>query len=73
MINNTATVDAGPLLDVLYVSACLLADRVERGTLPFIDAVDLIHSAAVWSGLVELVGEDRVSHTMARAFMGVPR
>jgi hypothetical protein len=45
----------------------------ELAVLPFIDAVDLAYDAAIWSGLVDLVGDDRVQACMAEAFMGLRR
>lgn len=47
--------------------------RVRCNQLQFIDAVDMAYQAAVWSGLVDLAGDDLVQATMARAFMQVPR
>jgi len=77
MGNTAATeptyVDAGPLLDLLFERACQLAARVERGTVSFIDAVDMLWTAAEFAGLIEIVGEDRTQAVLAAAFMGVPR
>jgi hypothetical protein len=47
-----------------------LADRVHYGELPFIEAVDLAYSAAIWSGLVDNVGDDAVQKILAAAFTG---
>jgi hypothetical protein len=45
-----------------------LRDRVVAGSIPFIDAVDMAHNAAVWSGLSEDIGDAAVQRTMAIAF-----
>ena len=45
-----------------------LRDRVVAGSIPFIDAVDMGYEAAVWSGLVDDVGDDAVQAVMALAF-----
>lgn len=50
-----------------------IAGRVAAGELPFIEAVDLLYSAAVWSGLCENVGDDQVQEIMADAFMRTRR
>jgi hypothetical protein len=58
----------------LFNARCrMLADRVRAGVLPFIDAVDLGYESAVWSGLCDLVGDDRVQACMAEVFMGLRR
>ena len=46
-----------------------LAGRVFNGTIPFIDAVDMGYEAAIWSGLVDLYGDDAVQSVLADAFM----
>jgi hypothetical protein len=60
-------------LDLLFARALQIADRVELGLLPFIDGVDLAYSAAQWSGLVDIAGDDLVQHVLASAFMYTPR
>jgi hypothetical protein len=60
-------------LDLFAVRCSELADRVVAGRLGFINAVDMAYSAAEWSGLVEMVGDDAVQKVMAAAFMRVPR
>ncbi|WFU28347.1 hypothetical protein QA649_19655 [Bradyrhizobium sp. CB1717] len=47
-----------------------LAERVAAGQLRLIDAADMLQSAAEISGLVEMVGDDRVQEIMASAFTG---
>lgn len=59
---------------ILFERRCqTLADRVGCNQLYFIDAVDMAYQAAVWSGLVDVAGDDLVQATMARAFMQVRR
>jgi hypothetical protein len=48
-----------------------LARQVSEHDVPFIHAVDCAYEAAIWSGLADDVGDDRVQLAMARAFMGV--
>jgi hypothetical protein len=62
-----------PQLELFAIRCSELAGRVLAGTIPFIDAIDMAHSAAVWSGLVESVGDDGIQKVMAAAFMTVPR
>jgi hypothetical protein len=50
-----------------------IVERVDAGTIAFIDGVDMLHSAALWSGLSDNVGDDLVQAVMARAFMGARR
>ena len=67
-------------LELFAVRCADLADRVAAGDVPFITAVDLAYSAAIWadlptaieaSGLIDttkLTGDDVVQATMAAAF-----
>ena len=63
-------------LDLFETRCRQLADKVDNGIIHFIDAVDTAYSAAEWSGMVELHGDDAVQKIMASAFMrarrGVP-
>jgi hypothetical protein len=65
--------ELNPALHVLAVRAGQLADRVRRGQLPFIEAVDMAYSAAQWSGLTESVGDDAVQMVLADAFANVQK
>jgi hypothetical protein len=56
-------------LDLFHERCLTLADRVEVGELPFIDAVDLAYSAADFAGLVNIYGDDTVQTVLAAAFM----
>jgi hypothetical protein len=42
-------------LEILALRSLELSDRVARGELKFIDAVDLAYEAACWSGLINAV------------------
>jgi hypothetical protein len=46
-----------------------LAEKVDNGIMDFISAVDFAYSAAEWSGMIELHGDDVVQEVMAEAFM----
>jgi hypothetical protein len=59
--------------ELFYDRCCIVAQRVHDGTLSFIDAVDFAYSAAQWSGIAQLVGDDAIQAAMAKAFMGCPR
>jgi hypothetical protein len=59
------------LLDLFGIRCHELAHRVRAGVLSFIDAVDIAYEAAIWSGLSDAVGDDRVQAAMREAFMGV--
>ncbi len=58
------------LADLFFDRACVIAQRVYGGELPILDAVDMLHSAAEWSGLIDRLGEDEVQRLMAQAFEG---
>lgn len=60
-------------LDIFYRHARLAAYRVAAQRIAIVDAVDMLHSAAAWSGLIDAVGEDRVQEALASAFCGRPR
>lgn len=60
-------------VEILARRALELADQVADGRLAFLDAVDLAYEAAVWSGLVDAVGDDIVQATLAAAFANARR
>jgi hypothetical protein len=60
-------------LELLALRSLELADRVAAGEIGFLNAVDLAHEAAVWSGLTEAVGDDIVQRTLAAAFANARR
>ncbi len=57
-------------LEILFQSACILADRVAAGDMHLLDAADLIQSAAEFAGVVDNAGQDRVQEVLAWAFVG---
>jgi hypothetical protein len=71
MSKNTAK--AARRLEILALRGLELADRVAEGSIKFIDAVDLAYEAAIWSGLVQSVGDDIVQATLAAAFANAQR
>lgn len=60
-------------LDLFGARCRQLVERVRLGSMSFIDAVDMAYSAAVWSGLVDDVGDDVVQKIVADAFMRLRR
>jgi hypothetical protein len=58
-------------VELLAIRAAELAERVNRGGIGFIDAVDMAYSAACWSGLCDDVGDDNVQKILAAAFGGI--
>jgi hypothetical protein len=54
-------------LEILARRALELADRAAAGEIKFTYAVDLANEAAVWSDLIEAVGDDIVQSTLAAA------
>jgi hypothetical protein len=60
-------------LDLFTVRCRQLAEKVDNGIIYFVDAVDTAYSAAEWSGMVELHGDDIVQKIMADAFMRARR
>ena len=58
-------------LDILFERSCVLANRVQEGSLQFIEGVDMAHSAAEWAGLVDRFGDDVVQIVLADAFSRV--
>ena len=69
---RTRTTPTDPL-DLLADRARVLAERVEAGSLGFVEGVDMAYSAAIWSGLVDRYGDDAIQQVLATAFMHVPR
>jgi hypothetical protein len=70
---NARTNQAVQWLEVFEAHARVLADRVRAGNLLLVDAVDMAHAAATWSGLVDCCGDDAVQTVLNAAFMGVPK
>jgi hypothetical protein len=60
-------------LEILAIRSLELADRVAADEIEFLDAVDVAYESAVWSGLVETVGNDVVQTVLAEAFATVRR
>jgi hypothetical protein len=72
--NTRSKIDrASRQLEILALRSLELADQVADGRLHFRDAVDLAYEAALWSGLVEAVGDDIVQATLAAAFANARR
>jgi hypothetical protein len=69
----TSKNSAGQRLDLFGTRCRELAERVNSGSISFIDAVDMAYSAAVWSGLADDAGDDAVQKVMADVLMGVRR
>jgi hypothetical protein len=59
--------------EIFALRSLELADQVADGHLLFLDAVDVAYEAALWSGLVEAVGDDIVQATLAAAFANARR
>ena len=60
-------------IELFAIRASELADRVAAGQISFIDAVDMAYSAAVWSGLIDSIGDDAVQKVMQAAFANINR
>jgi len=59
--------------ELFAIKCCEFAERVAAGRIAFLDAVDLLHDAAVSCGLVEAIGDDAVQKIMAASFVDIPR
>jgi hypothetical protein len=68
-----STAAASKQIELFAIRANELADRVNHGSMSFIDAVDMAYSAAIWSGLVDAVGDDVVQKVLAAAFAGIQK
>jgi hypothetical protein len=55
-------------LEIFFDRACTIADRVKSGGIPFLDAVDMLWTAAEFAGTVERCGPDAVQSCLAKAF-----
>jgi hypothetical protein len=60
-------------LEILALRSLELADRVAAGEIAFLDAIDIAYEAAMWSGVMETVGDDVVQATLAAAFANARR
>lgn len=61
--------DLPPSLQIFYVRSLEMAERMTGGRMPLHDGVDMLHSAAEWSGLIEKYGNDRIQAIMAKAII----
>ena len=59
-------------LELFFDRACVIADRVKSGGIPFLDAVDMLWTAAEFAGTVERCGPDAVQAVLAQAFTTGP-
>jgi hypothetical protein len=57
-------------LDLFGTRCRDLVERINSGSISFIDAVDMAYSAAIWSGLADDLGDDAVQKVMADVFIG---
>jgi hypothetical protein len=55
-------------IELFAIRSAELAERVYAGRMLFLDGVDLLFDAAIWSGLVDEIGVDDVQRLMAAAF-----
>jgi hypothetical protein len=55
-------------LQLFAIRCSDMVDRIAAGEIGFIDGIDMLYSAAIWSGLVDNVGDDEVQLVMAAAF-----
>jgi hypothetical protein len=55
-------------LETFKIRSAEIADRVIHKEMSFVDGVDLLYLAAVWSGLADSAGDDVVQEIMAAAF-----
>jgi hypothetical protein len=55
----------------LFERRCVdYAARVDAGSIPFVEAIDILYDAAVTSGLADVEGgDDAIQACLARAFM----
>jgi hypothetical protein len=60
-------------LDLFGARCAQIVERVRAGSIGFVEAVDLMWSAAVWSGLADDAGPDVVQEIMRSHFMGLRR
>jgi hypothetical protein len=70
---DNANLLARQRLDLFRARCHDLIERVNVGSIGFIEGVDLAYSAAIWSSLVDDVGDDAVQAVMRDAFLGVRR
>jgi hypothetical protein len=68
-----APVTTGDQIKLFAIRCSELADRVAAGQMSFIDAIDTAYSAAIWSGLIDAIGDDAVQKVMQAAFAGTCR
>jgi hypothetical protein len=73
VMSDAATIStfAERQLQLFAVRCQEIVERVDAGMIGFIDGVDMAYSAALWSGLIDAVGDDSVQAIMAQKFMRV--
>jgi hypothetical protein len=58
-----------PSLEIFYLRSFEMAQRVQSGNIALNDAVDMLHSAAAWAGLIDKYGDDEIQALMAKGII----
>jgi hypothetical protein len=60
-------------MDLFAVRCSEMVERIAAREVRFIDGVDILYDAAIWSGLADSAGDDAVQRVLAAAFISAPR
>ena len=68
-LDDRAAVYIQAQLELFEIRCREMAQQVNAGLIAMVDAADMLHSAAIWSCLIDRIGPDAVQQTMANAFL----
>jgi hypothetical protein len=64
---------AAAQLQLFAIRCADMVERIAAREITFLDGVDMLYSAAVWSGLIDNVGDDAVQLVLFAAFSPLQR
>jgi hypothetical protein len=68
VLQETSAPHRAAQLELFAIRCSEMVERIAAREIGFIDAVDMLYSAAIWSGLADNVGDDAVQLVLAAAF-----
>jgi hypothetical protein len=60
-------------MELFAIRCAQMVERIAAREVRFLDGVDILYDAAIWSGLADSAGDDAVQRVLAAAFINAPR
>jgi hypothetical protein len=68
VFQEASTRRAAAQLELFAIRCTEMVERIAAREIGFIDGIDMLYSAALWSGLIDNVGDDAVQLVLFAAF-----